>query len=110
MMFTPWASTRKMAKLNSNRWFWYTPGKIARTTISGATMNSVCLRALGNTHPPSQQAARAQQQDEDQEHVRQKVGPRTEIGLYQHIADTVNHAAKRGAQGIAERAQHHDGE
>src|ERR1700744_6547382 len=95
MMFTPCASTRKMTKLNSRRWFWYTPGSTARMTTSGATMNSRCLMALGNAHPPSQQAARAQQQDQDQQHIGQQVRPRAEVGLHQHVADAVDHAAER---------------
>src|SRR6202021_1312315 len=99
MMFTPWARIRKITKLNSSRWFWYTPGSTAKMTSSGTTMNSVCLKALGNAHPPSEQTARTEQQDENQEHIGQQIGPRTEIGLHQHIADAVDHAAKRGAQG-----------
>src|ERR1700761_4844588 len=97
MMLTPCASTRKITKLNSSRWFWYTPGSTARMMSKGATMNSRCLTALGNAHPPSKQAARPQQQDQDQQHVRQQVSPGAEIGLHHHVADAVNHATERGA-------------
>src|ERR1700730_9761983 len=110
MMFTPCARIRKMTKLNSSKWFSYMPGSAANTAISGTAIKSVCLRELGNAHPPSEQAARTEQQDENQEYVRKKIGPRTEIGLHQHVADAINHAAERRPQGIAERSQHHDGE
>ena len=56
----------------------YVPGLFVGSvfpSVNGTTMNSVCLRALGNAHPPSEQTARAQQQDEDQKHIGQQVGP-----------------------------------